>query len=196
MKQKIFSFILAVALLSFSLSLVWAQEAEKTDTNVASPTTWQEKIKQKIETRKENLEQHQEQVKVQLSERTRNRVQTATQNMMRRLERRIERLGDHALRLQELTDRFETRGADVADTRVKISEAEAYLDMASTDLDNIEANLDQVLQSQDPRSDFEDLRIASQTARDDLHASRKALVEAVSLLKVQKGQLEGGENVE
>lgn len=177
MHKKIFTLLLTLFLFAFSFDLVVAQEE-------------QSNLQQRITIRKEQLEEHREEAKAQFTEKVRNRVQTTAQNMIKRLERRIERLGNFTVRLEELADDFEAKGADVTDTRVQISQASAYLDTASADLETVEDSLDQLLDSQYPHSDFDDLRTNSSKVRDDLYSARKALAEAVSLLKVQEGGLD------
>lgn len=196
MKKKIFFLILMMTLFFSDPGSVWAENTTESPGPVASPVSLKERLKQKFELRKQNIEESKQQVQAKLTERVRNRVQTVAQNIITRLERRIDGLETYAARLEELAVKFETRGADVTETREKINEAKDYLNTARIDLGIVESQLDQLLESEDPRSDYKELKLAVQKVRDDLHAVRKALAEAVSLLKVQKGQLEGGENVD
>jgi hypothetical protein len=196
MRRKISSLILVAILFFSGPRLVLAENTAETSGSAASPLSLKEKLEQRLELRKQNIKEHKEQVKAKLTERVRNRVQTVAQNITHRLERRIARLEEFAVHLEELADKFEAKGADVVEARVKVDEAKNYLSIARTDLDLVDVQLDQLLTSEDPRADYEEFKSAVRTVRDDLQAARKALVEAVSLLKAQKGQLQRGENVE
>lgn len=191
MKNKIFFSILIFILCYFSISPVLAEEVS---TPGASPTAWQRRIQQMIENRKENLTKNREQAENRLNEQKKSRLQKLTQNVMNGLERRVNRLTEHIGRLEKMAGDFEAKGADVSSSREKINEAKINLETARANLAAVETKLDELLETEDLKNSHEALTAAIKLVQDDLFLCRKSLAEAVSLLKVQKGQLKGADN--
>lgn len=189
MKLKLGSLILAGFLILYFSTLVFAQEA----TPSVSPMNWRQKIQEKVEGRKEKTQEKKEQIKTKLTERARNRVRNIYGRVRNRLQNRIERLEKIANRIKNRFLFFAEKGQDNTEPNANIAEAEEAIASAKNDLGIVDEKLEELLNSDEPKTALAELKTAVQTVRKDLSTARQALSKAVNSLVRQN---QGGQDVE
>lgn len=175
--KKIFLILTISLLLCFSSS-ARANEEE----GQSSPSTWREKIEEKIQLRQENTAEHKEEVKAKLTERARNRIRNIYSRIKDHSENRIERLEKIRERIEERIPFFQEKGRDTSEALAKLAEAKTLIGTTRNDLESVDLVLEGLLEAEDPRLVFNELKDAVHTVRKDIAAARQALAAAVNTL--------------
>jgi gas vesicle protein len=190
MTKKLYIFFLTIFLLSvFSVGLVSAEDSSSTVK--ASPAAWRQKIQEKFELKKEQIQEKRVEIKTKLTEKVKNRISKLGDHAKTRLQRRIDRLNRITDHLEDRMAKLAEKGFDISGATAKISEARIVLDNAEIDLKAVDDKLDELLESEEPKKTFAELKEVIKIVREDLKTARTTLSEAVQSLKAQ-----GGEDVE
>ena len=104
--------------------------------------------------------------------------------MGRRLEAAIGRLENMAERIASRLQKFEERGANVTEAKTRLEEARSRIAEAKAALEDAKSKLDGVLNSEDPREAFKEVREELvKGVVENIKAAHQALVVSIRALK-------------
>ncbi|MBL7036894.1 hypothetical protein ISR94_03625 [Candidatus Microgenomates bacterium] len=135
-------------------------------------------IRQKTETKREE-------VQVKLSASRRERIRSFSGKMVTRIEALIERLGNLIARMEARIVKINEGESDINTTQAAsdIAEAKVLLASASTSLTDMSAAMDSVLESDDPKNAFIEVRTILKDIKADLKEIHRLLVHSIGELK-------------
>jgi len=136
-----------------------------------------------IEEKKAEIEARREEKRAVLTERIQTRITGLAENATARLQAAIASMGEIVSRIKSRAEVLEARGVDVSDALRILDSAEAKLAEASAELSGIDVDVEYVVTSDEPRTDWENARAQFSAIRDLLKEARELLREAVSALK-------------
>ncbi|PIS08996.1 hypothetical protein COT75_04000 [Candidatus Beckwithbacteria bacterium CG10_big_fil_rev_8_21_14_0_10_34_10] len=181
-KRNIIFFVSLFCLFVFSSFPVLAKEA--------TPGGIRENIKDKIELKKEDMVEKKEQVKQKVTEMGRQRIQNIYGRIRNRLERRINRLQTLTAGIEEKRMEFSNNGYETNEVMMMISGTKLNLETATELLSQVDLKIDQVFESEDPKSLLPSLKEDLKEVKENIQTSRQSLAQAVRFL----ANLKGGES--
>jgi len=142
-----------------------------------------EEIKKEAAEKKVELQEKREENKKRLEERRREIIKAYMERILTRLNAAIERLEKIGDRLSSRLDKLEEKGVDVSAARALLENARQANNNAKEDLVLIKNSLDAVLEGDNPKTAFEDVRALLEEAKTSVREAHKALVEAIKTAK-------------
>ena len=133
----------------------------------------------------EKVASRQAEIRSKISAVRRERIRNYFGKMVVRIEATIERL-------QILIDRIETRIAKIkegdeeintTEVEITVTDAKETLEKAKTELDNLKTNLEDMLASDNPRDNFQDVRNSLKTVIGYIREAHKSLAIAIGNIK-------------
>lgn len=121
--------------------------------------------------------------RVRMEERREKLIKEHADRVVRRLTQALERFDNIADRIGSRLDKLATEGASVTDLRTKLAAARAKIADAKTSVSGIQAAVEAVLISSDPKASFEAAREVINGAHEKVKAAHAALVDVVNALK-------------
>ncbi len=134
-------------------------------------------------------EAHQEEIQNKLSERKRVRIRNLYQLMRRRISAAITRLTNIAGRIETRLTILADEGQDVTEAMTLLNEAKAKLTFAESSLATIDSAIENVVASEEPLKEFQDVRELIQELHLLLVDVRQLLWGAVQSVKIPTGEV-------
>lgn len=156
----------------------------------ARKETLQERIEQhrleiqnRVEERKERLASRASEVRRRLTERRREIIRRHFRRMMLRFKAAIARLERIASRIESRLTKMEDGGIDVSSLKVDLIAGREDLAVAEGLLEDLEDKVEEALESEDPKAEFEVIKDTVVEARDLLKSVHQQLVAIISQMK-------------
>lgn len=147
-----------------------------------------ETLRQRIEERKDELLQKADEQRAALNEQKKQALRRYFENMRRRLDVLTRNLERFASRIETLINKFEEKGKDVTAARIKLAEARTeILDVADAK-ELLVDSFETMLETENPREAFADVREAVQNLKRELREAHLALVQVLRELKGASGR--------
>lgn len=131
----------------------------------------------------EKLENKRESIKNRITERARNQIRKIFVHLKEQLEKRITRLEKISQKLKNDTEEFAQKGEDVEEIKLHLANADNFLKQSRDVLATLDVELENLLQSQEPKTNFTHLKAMVKEARQNFFKARNELQAAVRLLK-------------
>ena len=136
-----------------------------------------------IEERRQQLEERREERRERLSELRQERVQNFWDRMSSRLTRIIDRLSAIGDRILSRIEKFEERGADMSEARTALDGAREQIGLAEGAMADAGVALEDLLDSDNPKEAFADVRVQVRVVIDAIKAAHAGLVDAITAMK-------------
>jgi exonuclease VII small subunit len=168
--MKLSKYYILPILLFASTPLVQAQtEPESAQTNVAEQRA---QIQENVEERKATL-----------TERLQKRITNLAANMSNRFDRVIERLQNIINRVDSRIAKLNTEGKDTTEAKASLDRAQTSLNQAKVTVSNIDADVQAVVGSPEPKTAWQNLKATYLLSKELLKTTHSELRTAISLLK-------------
>ena len=191
--QHLLSLAIFLAI-AFTATAVFAQE--DTASTSEDQTTGQngEAVRANIEARRaevqENVAERREQVqenvaerRAALAQRVQERVTNLAANLSNRLDAITARLENIITRIDSRIEKLKEFGIDTNAAEAELENAKAAVDAAKTELSNIDTLVNNAVTSEDPRTDWAEVKMVYLTVREHVRDAHESLRTTIALLK-------------
>lgn len=195
---------MVIFLAGINYTLAHAEEVENTNDNPSAQNTRQrppQKQPQKINfserrpnatttaLRKEVREER-------LNELAKKRIGAYVKRIVRRLEAALNRMSKLGDRIDSRITKFEEKGLDMSNAISLLAEARVEISNAQSSIEAMRVNIDAVLESDNPKESFSQIRALIGEAKDGVKKAHKALIEAIKAMKAGVVKSESDDEVE
>ena len=203
--QHLLSLAIFLAI-AFTATAVFAQE--DTASTSEDQTTGQngEAVRANIEARRaevqENVAERREQVqenvaerRAALAQRVQERVTNLAANLSNRLDAITARLENIITRIDSRIEKLKESGIDTSAAEAELENAKAAVDAAKTELSNIDTLVNNAVTSEDPRTDWAEVKMVYLTVREHVRDAHESLRTTIALLKTAVASNDGTQGV-
>lgn len=129
-------------------------------------------------------------IKAKLTERRQQLIRQFFTRMVKRLEAAITRLEKLISRIESRLSKLESQGEDVSKIKTEVADAKTKLDKAKTDLEEAKTKLETVLESEDPKAAFAEVKNLIKGVKTQLIEVHRILVHVIGDIKgLRVGQI-------
>jgi len=148
----------------------------------------------KVEERKAEMEEKRDSVqaerevkreerKIELTEKRKGRIMAYGEKMVERFNAAIGRLEKLAERIDSRIEKMEEKGVDLSESKALLEEAQTSIRTAKGSLDDAIGLIRTALDSDDPKTVFEEVRTILSSTKDSIKAAHQKLVEVIKSIK-------------
>lgn len=130
-----------------------------------------------------DLEEKLEDRKNRLGEKKKKRIEAYMTRILKRLQAAVDRLKKLGDRIDTRLEKLEEKGVDVSKARALLADADLEIESAESDLLSIREAIKSVLDGDNPKDLFRDVRTLLKEAQSSVRGAHKALVEAIRAVK-------------